>query len=222
MSNTLPKDSLRIAGFEEESVVDGPGIRNVIFFQGCANHCEGCHNPETWDPQGGQVYSLLDIFKQMDAWRENTLVDGITLSGGDPLYFLEHEDLSLLESVRQVVEYAHYLYDGDVILYTGYSVERILKSHLFQTSYAFRDLLHCVRYVIAEPYIQSLRTVEKSFRGSTNQSIISLYPKTPGADDWAVMHVEDLWDKGEFDKADNQLRLVAPYKFTGDLAYGAK
>ena len=55
---------MRIAGFVEESIVDGPGFRIVIFFQGCAHHCYGCHNPETWDFEGGKEVSF-DLIKKI-------------------------------------------------------------------------------------------------------------------------------------------------------------
>ena len=61
---------MRIAGFVEESIVDGPGFRIVIFFQGCAHHCYGCHNPETWDFEGGKEVSFDLIKKIIDLYEK--------------------------------------------------------------------------------------------------------------------------------------------------------
>ena len=73
---------IRIAGIAEDSIVDGPGMRMTVFVQGCPHGCKGCHNPETHDYFGGQEMDTAEIIAKMDA---NPLLDGITLSGGEPL-----------------------------------------------------------------------------------------------------------------------------------------
>ena len=80
---------LRLSGIIDESIVDGPGIRYVIFTQGCPHHCPGCHNPQTHDFSGG---FNADIPAILEAIREDPLLDGITLSGGEPLM---HADIAL-------------------------------------------------------------------------------------------------------------------------------
>jgi anaerobic ribonucleoside-triphosphate reductase activating protein len=75
------KGTVRIAGIIEESIVDGPGIRMVIFAQGCPHRCKGCHNPETHDFEGGYLMSLEDIVQLPS---RNPLLDGVTFSGGEP------------------------------------------------------------------------------------------------------------------------------------------
>ena len=72
---------LRIAGTIGESIVDGPGIRYVIFTQGCPHHCPGCHNPDTHDFAGGQ---LIDSDKLVEDIEKNPLLSGVTFSGGEP------------------------------------------------------------------------------------------------------------------------------------------
>ena len=73
--------TLRLAGIEPESIVDGPGIRLTVFVQGCPHHCLGCHNPETHDFEGGTLVSISEILEQID---ENPLLSGVTFSGGEP------------------------------------------------------------------------------------------------------------------------------------------
>ena len=73
--------TVRIAGISTESVVDGPGLRSTVFFQGCPHACEGCHNPETWDPSRGQEVTLKDLLAKL---KLNPLTTGVTFSGGEP------------------------------------------------------------------------------------------------------------------------------------------
>ena len=72
---------MRIAGIVEDSIVDGPGLRMTVFVQGCPHHCPGCHNPETWDAAGGMEVEVDEIVKK---YLSNPLLDGITISGGEP------------------------------------------------------------------------------------------------------------------------------------------
>ena len=72
---------IRVAGFENDSIVDGPGFRLAVFTQGCPHHCPGCHNPETHPFEGGQE---VDTERIVQAMKDNPLLDGLTLSGGEP------------------------------------------------------------------------------------------------------------------------------------------
>ena len=82
LENLENVETLRIAGVVKESTVDGPGFRYVIFTQGCPHKCEGCHNPETHDFNGGKVVPIDDIIKDIE---RNPLLAGVTISGGEPL-----------------------------------------------------------------------------------------------------------------------------------------
>ena len=72
---------VRLAGVIKESIVDGPGIRMTVFTQGCPHHCEGCHNPETWDFEGGFD---CEIEKLINTAKKDPLLQGLTFSGGEP------------------------------------------------------------------------------------------------------------------------------------------
>lgn len=73
---------IRISGIEPESIVDGEGIRYVIFTQGCPHHCPGCHNPQTHPFGGGKLVPIEDILD--DISKRKNWIDGITISGGEP------------------------------------------------------------------------------------------------------------------------------------------
>lgn len=72
---------IRIFGTVEDSIVDGPGIRYSVFTQGCPHHCPGCHNPESHPFEGGKVVDTAELIQVM---QRNPLLDGLTLSGGEP------------------------------------------------------------------------------------------------------------------------------------------
>lgn len=151
---------MRIAGFVEESIVDGPGFRIIIFFQGCAHHCYGCHNPETWDFEGGKEVSFDLIKKIID---DNPYADGITLSGGDPLY--------QIDASTEIAEYAKSK-GLDVILYTGFLFEEVLE--MTKANQRLKDLLNNVDTLIDGPFILEQRHLSLKFRGSSNQRIIDV------------------------------------------------
>ena len=151
---------MRIAGFVEESIVDGPGFRIDIFFQGCAHHCYGCHNPETWDFEGGKEVSFDLIKKIID---DNPYADGITLSGGDPLY--------QIDASTEIAEYAKSK-GLDVILYTGFLFEEVLE--MTKANQRLKDLLNNVDTLIDGPFILEQRHLSLKFRGSSNQRIIDV------------------------------------------------
>jgi anaerobic ribonucleoside-triphosphate reductase activating protein len=151
---------MRIAGFVEESIVDGPGFRIVIFFQGCAHHCYGCHNPETWDFEGGKEVSFDLIKKIID---DNPYADGITLSGGDPLY--------QIDASTEIAEYAKSK-GLDVILYTGFLFEEVLE--MTKANQRLKDLLNNVDTLIDGSFILEQRHLSLKFRGSSNQRIIDV------------------------------------------------
>ncbi len=151
---------LRIAGIINESIVDGPGIRLVVFTQGCKHHCPGCHNPQTHSFDGGTLINIDDIIKQM---KSNPLLDGITLSGGDPF-----EQAEALSELAQKVKSMGY----NVMTYTGYTFEYILenkdKNKGWDKLITWTDILVDGRFEIAK------KNMLLKFRGSENQRIIDV------------------------------------------------
>lgn len=147
---------IRIAGIVPESYVDGPGVRMAIFVQGCPHHCLGCHNPDTHSPMGGEVWEVVDLVETMT---KNPLLDGITISGGEP--FEQAAACAELASCARR--------EGlNVWVYTGYTYEQLSQNR------RARVLLDETDVLVDGPYIQELRTLDLPWRGSTNQRVLKL------------------------------------------------
>lgn len=150
------QDKIKIAGIVEESIVDGPGIRFVIFTQGCPHKCKGCHNPQTHDFSLGRYE---DIDKLVDMIDENPLLSGITLSGGEP--FLQPLVLAnLIDKIKNK--------NLDVITYTGYKYEELVQSQ----NKDILELLKRTDVLIDGKFVLELKDENLEFRGSSNQRAI--------------------------------------------------
>ena len=149
---------LRLSGLIDESIVDGPGIRYVIFTQGCPHHCPGCHNPQTHDFSGGFD---ADIPAILDAIREDPLLDGVTLSGGEP--FCQAE--ALLPLVREVKKMGK-----TVFAYSGYTLEQLLQ----EADPDRMALLRETDVLVDGPFLLAQRSLELKYCGSRNQRLIDV------------------------------------------------
>ncbi len=149
---------ISLSGITGDSIVDGPGLRLTIFTQGCPHHCPGCHNPQTHDPSGG---SWADTDEILAAAAENPLLDGITLSGGEP--FLQPAPcLALAEGAHKI--------SLNVWTYTGYTWEA-----LWQENDAERlALLRETDVLVDGPFLLAERSLELRFCGSRNQRLIDV------------------------------------------------
>lgn len=148
--------NIRLASMPFESIVDGDGLRIVIFVQGCERDCKGCHNLETQDPEGGFEIS---IDKLIDPICSNKIISGITLSGGEP-FDQKEECLELVKAIKDRRP------DLNVWAYTGYLFEELLDSH--------KDLLEEIDVLVDGPFILEKKSSDLRFRGSSNQRIISV------------------------------------------------
>lgn len=154
------KDTLRIAGIVRESIVDGPGLRFVVFCQGCPHHCPGCHNEETHDFNGGYDCEIEKILHAIDA---NPLLDGVTFSGGEPL--CQPEAFLLL--AREIKKR-----NLNLVVYTGYTYEELCKME--GRNQNLRELLQLTDLLIDGPYREEERDLTLLFRGSANQRVIDM------------------------------------------------
>ncbi|NCC15176.1 MAG: anaerobic ribonucleoside-triphosphate reductase activating protein [Clostridia bacterium] len=149
---------IRLSGVVNDSIVDGAGMRLTVFTQGCPHHCLGCHNPQTHDPQGGYIGDTDFI---LAALAENPLLDGVTLSGGEPL--------DQPAACTQIAAGAKKL-GLNVWAYTGYLWENLLEKG---TPDVLRLLQH-IDVLIDGPFLKDERSLELLFCGSKNQRIIDV------------------------------------------------
>lgn len=147
---------IRIFGIANDSIVDGPGLRLTVFTQGCPHGCPGCHNPQSHDFAGGREMDTEEILKMM---RENPLLDGVTLSGGEP--FCQSE------ACLEIAKAAHAA-GLNVWGYSGYTFEQLLKKSECAPLLAELDVL------VDGPFVQAKRSLECPWRGSTNQRLIDV------------------------------------------------
>ncbi len=147
---------MRIAGLTQDSIVDGPGFRFTVFVQGCHHHCEGCHNPQTHDPCGGQEMAVEEVIREM---RSNPLTDGLTLSGGEP--FEQAADCLLLAQ-------AAHESGLNVWAYSGYCYDQLLNDPQKAA------LLQEVDVLIDGPFVLAQRSLALMWRGSRNQRVIDV------------------------------------------------
>ncbi|MDD4774406.1 MAG: 4Fe-4S single cluster domain-containing protein [Eubacteriales bacterium] len=160
----VPALPVRIAGFTEESVVDGPGLRSVIFTQGCPHRCPGCHNPDTHSAEGGYMTDTAELWRKIDA---NPTLEGITFSGGEP--FLWAPALAAIGRAAHEKKLT-------VLTYTGYTFEELREAAVSDAG--IKELLTVTDWLIDGPYIAALRDLTLRFRGSGNQRILDIgaYP----------------------------------------------
>lgn len=157
------KESIRIAGVVKESIVDGPGIRFVVFCQGCPHHCPGCHNAVTHDFEGGYDCGVDTVLAAVD---ENPLLSGVTFSGGEPA--CQPEGFAALAAgVKER--------NLDIIMYSGYTFEELLAKS--EKEKALAELLSFVDILVDGRYIEHERDLTLLFRGSRNQRVIDV-PKS--------------------------------------------
>lgn len=159
---------LRIAGIVEESIVDGPGIRYVIFTQGCTHDCPGCHNLESHPMEGGITITHDQILQEI---KSNSLLSGVTFSGGEPTLQLESV---LTLALRIKAETGLNIY-----LYSGFTVEQLMRNP------KAKELIETIDVLIDGPYIEELRDpLELKFKGSSNQRTIDTKKYLAGEEDY--------------------------------------
>jgi len=150
---------IRVLDIAYQTMADGPGFRTAIYCAGCAHHCKGCHNPQSWDFNGGkpmEVQELLDIIKADS-------MSNVTFSGGDPFYQVE----AFTELARRIKEETN----KTIWCWTGFTLEEIQADEKLSMMLPYLDVL------VDGPFILEQRDTDLLFRGSPNQRIIYLHGK---------------------------------------------
>lgn len=148
-------NKLRVLHVVEGTSVDGPGLRTSIYLAGCSHHCPGCHNPESWDMNGGEERTL-DELMDIIAYNEAP----VTFSGGDPL--AQAQPLALLiNRIKQELGY-------NVWCYTGYTWQQVTQQPQLMAVVRQLDVL------VDSPFLLAERDTKLRFRGSRNQRLIDV------------------------------------------------
>jgi anaerobic ribonucleoside-triphosphate reductase activating protein len=144
----------------QDSIVDGPGFRFTLFTQGCPHHCEGCHNPETHDFNGGSEMSTDEVIKKL---LSNPLTDGITFSGGEP-FEQAGECAVIAKAARE---------NGlNVWAYSGYTFDELLVKAEKQPD--VMELLKLTDVLVDGRFVLEQRSLSLKWRGSANQRILDV------------------------------------------------
>ena len=139
-------------------IIDGDGVRVTLFVSGCPHRCKGCHNPESWDAFSGKEFTEETI-ERIEKLLDRDFVDGLTLSGGDPLFFQNRSEITkLCKRIKEKFP------QKTIWLYTGYEYEEVKALEIFDY----------VDVVVDGPFKIDLRDVSLAFRGSPNQRIIDV------------------------------------------------
>lgn len=152
---------IRVAGdLQSDSIVDGLGVRTVLWTQGCGHHCPNCHNPLTWDFDGGELVEVDEVIERI---YELECQDGITFSGGDPFY--QAEACALIARAIKKTKM-------NIWCYTGFTFEQLIK--MSKKDKTIMDFLKNIDVLVDGPFIQKLHSYNLKFKGSSNQRIIDV------------------------------------------------
>lgn len=149
---------MRYHNITKEDMLNGDGLRVVLWVAGCSHHCKNCQNPITWDPEGGLPFdddAKEEIFEEL----EKDYISGITFSGGDPLYPDTREELG--ELIREIRNRCP---EKTIWLYTGYLWEEI--SHL--------ELISSLDVLVDGRFVEELKDNNLPWKGSSNQRVIDV------------------------------------------------
>lgn len=142
----------------KDDMLNGDGLRVVLWVAGCNHHCKECHNPETWDPEGGIPFdqaALEEIYEEM----EHSYTSGLTFSGGDPLFPANREE------VTELAKELKFRYpDKTLWLYSGYTWEEV----------GDLPIMDYIDVMVDGEYNLNKRDVELHWRGSANQRVIDV------------------------------------------------
>lgn len=159
----LTMNKIFVKDIIKQTMADGPGLRTSIYCSGCWHKCKGCHNQQTWDLYSGKEIDVDDL---VDLIVEDKWIDGVTFTGGDPLY----QSNGFIELAKKIKEKSN----KNIWLYTGFVMKEI--------QMLCPEILRYVDWVVDGPYIEELRDIDLKFRGSSNQKIWKIVNGVPELD----------------------------------------
>jgi len=157
---------MRYHNITKADMLNGEGLRVVLWLAGCSHHCQACQNPITWNPNDGLVFDE-DAKKEVFDELEKDWCSGITFSGGDPLYLGNREGVSSLVS-----EIRSKFPDKNIWCYTGYTWEELMKQ--MKDDDNLRNILDNVDVLLEGRFVLGLALEKLHYVGSSNQRIIDV------------------------------------------------
>lgn len=159
---------MNIQRIEQFSIANGPGIRTVVWVSGCSHHCKECHNPQTWDENSGRLFTDDTVTEILDSLKPD-YVQGITLSGGDPLY-VQNQSI-IYELIKEVI----YVYGStkDIWVYTGYTLDELRDKSLWsELNYTIiQRILSLIDVLVDGRFEIDKKDITLKYCGSTNQNV---------------------------------------------------
>ena len=156
---------MRYAGMIKNDIAAGEGVNVTFFTQGCPFHCEGCHNPQTWDFLGGKEFTNDTMSEINAAIGVNGIERNLSIMGGEPLCA---ENLFLTSMIIMNVKLQHP--DIKIYVWTGYLYEQLLERQEQKLDW----ILDNIDYLIDGPFLLSQRDITLPMRGSRNQRILNM------------------------------------------------
>ena len=156
---------IRIAGINENDFVNGKGVSVSLFLQGCPFRCKGCHNPETWNPDGGEIWDWNELINHiLELITANGIQRNLSILGGEPLDTYDKRDF-----IRLLIKVVKSRFpDIKICIWTGYTYDQLIE--IVDAG----GILANIDYLIEGPFILEQRDVTLKWRGSRNQNIINL------------------------------------------------
>ncbi|AIV03439.1 anaerobic ribonucleoside-triphosphate reductase activating protein [Candidatus Malacoplasma girerdii] len=188
----MEKHLIRLAGIAENSLVNGPGLRKVFFSQGCRHHCKNCFNPTTWTFDAGKMVDMDQLISQV---KNETFLDGVTFSGGDP--FQQPEAFAYLgKEIHKL--------GINIWIYTGYSWEQLMI--LAKKFPSIQTMIENCDAIVDGRYMEEYMDDYLKYRGSANQRIINV-PESLKQNKLVLHHFDDVKRPTDSDKKQNSFPI---------------
>ncbi len=168
---------IRLAGIADNSLVNGPGLRKVFFSQGCSHHCHNCFNPTTWTFNAGKYVDMDELIATV---KNETFLDGVTFSGGDP--FQQPEAFAYLGKQLHAAKI-------NIWIYTGYTWEQLLD--LAKKDVNVKTMIENCDVIVDGRYMEEYMDDHLKYRGSANQRIINV-PESLKQNKLVLCHYDDV------------------------------